>query len=200
MTPMPPPGGKPKVSAGLLAVLIAGGLSLLCCLGSVAAIAVPNFLRFNRRSTQSEVKVNLKSAYTAERAYFAEKDAFSESVEQIGFLPERGNRYRYYLSARGDMLIPGTSDGGWHSNIGADLKKDLLSGNATLQASVPSAVLAQAGIHGTCPEPCNVTIVAVGNLDTDPTVDVWSISTEDRTIGGEKVSAGMPYCHVSDVD
>jgi type IV pilus assembly protein PilA len=187
------------VSAGLLAVLIAGGLTLFCCLASVAAIAVPNFLRFNKRSTVSEVKSNLKAAYTAERAYFGERDAYSESVEQIGFLPERGNRYRYYLSARGDMLIPGTADGGLHSNIGADLKKDLITGHAMLQASVPAAVLAEAGVKGTCPA-CNVTIVAVGNLDSDAMADVWSISTEDRTIGGEKVSAGTPHCHVNDVD
>lgn len=194
------PGQKPQVSAGFLAVLIGGGLSILCCLGSVAAIAVPNFYKFNRRSIQSEVKTNLKGAFTAEKAYFAEKDTYSESLEQVGFIPDRGNRYRYYLSARGDMLIPGMPDGGWHSNVAADLKKDLLTGNATLQASVPAALLADTGIRGTCPGPCNITIVAVGNLDSDPTVDVWSISTEDRSIGGEKVSAGTPYCHVSDVD
>jgi type IV pilus assembly protein PilA len=198
MTPMPPPGQKSKVSAGLLAVLIGGGLTLFCCLATAAAIAVPNFLKFNKRSTVSEVKQNLKAAFTAEKAYYAEKDAYSESIEQVGFMPERGNRYRYFLSSRGDMFIPG-SPLGTHSNVAADLKKDLVSGNATLQAGVPTFLMAEAGIKGACPS-CNITIVAVGNIDSDPTLDVWSISTEDRSIGGERVQAGTPHCHVNDVD
>jgi type IV pilus assembly protein PilA len=200
MTPMPrQPGEKPKVSAGFLAVLIGGGLVLFCCLASMAAVALPNFYKFNKRSKVSEVKYTLKSAFTAERSWFMEKDTYSESLEEIGFMPERGNRYRYYLSARGDMLIPGAADGGWHSNLAADLQKDLITGNAALQAGVPAGLLSEAGIKGTCPQ-CNVTIIAVGNIDSHATADVWSISTEDRTIGSEKVPAGTPHCHVNDVD
>lgn len=194
------PGQKSKISAGVVVAIIAGGLSILCCVGSLGAMAVPNFLKFNKRSMVSEVKVNLKSAWTGEKAFFGEKDAYSESIEQIGFAPERGNRYRYFLSPRGEMQLQGEApDGGVHTNVAADLKKDVITGNASLQASVPSAVLGSAGTKGTCPD-CNITIVAVGNIDSDPTVDVWSISTEERTIGTEKVPAGMPYCHVSDVD
>jgi type II secretory pathway pseudopilin PulG len=193
------PGKQSKISAGVVVAIIAGGLSILCCLGTVAAIALPNFIHYNKRATTSEVKSNLKAAFSAERSYFMEKDAYSESAEQIGFQPERGNRYRYFLAPHGDMLIQGAPDGGAHSSVGADLKKDLLVGNAMLEAGVPSALLGSTGIKGTCPD-CNITIVAAGNIDSDPTVDVWSISTEDRTIGGEKVPAGTPHCHVNDVN
>src|SRR5687767_8521029 len=110
-------GGQPKKSSAVLIVLlVVGGLAFVCCFGSVALIAVPNFLKFGVRSKQAEAKVNLKSAYLAERAWFEEKSTYSESVEEVGFMPELSNRYRYFFSATGDMLIPGALDGGQHSN------------------------------------------------------------------------------------
>ncbi len=44
---------------------------VVAIIGILAAIAIPNFVRFQARSKQSEAKVNLKSAFTAEKAYFA---------------------------------------------------------------------------------------------------------------------------------
>ena len=65
---------------------------VVAIIGILAAIAIPNFIRFQARSKQSEVKANLKSLFTAERSYFQEKDAYSECIKKIGFSPERGNR------------------------------------------------------------------------------------------------------------
>jgi hypothetical protein len=50
------------------------------------------------------VKANLKSAFTAEKAYYQEHDQYSSCIRKIGFSPERGNRYRYSLNVvvRGD--------------------------------------------------------------------------------------------------
>ncbi len=106
MTPMNPQGGaqKPKSNSVLIVVLVVGGLFMFCCVGSVAVIAVPNFIKFGARSKQAEAKSNLKGAFTAEKAWFGEKDTYSESLEEIGFAPERGNRYRYILSPSGDGL------------------------------------------------------------------------------------------------
>ena len=70
---------------------------VVAIIGILAAIAIPNFVRFQARSKQSEVKANLKSWFTAQRSLFAEKDLFSTDGALIGFAPEKNNRYKYFL-------------------------------------------------------------------------------------------------------
>src|SRR3954470_7461597 len=76
---------------------------VVAVIGVLAAIAIPNFIRFQARSKQSEAKANLKAAYTAELAFVQEKDHFDPHVDIVGFSPERNNRYAYYLSASGAL-------------------------------------------------------------------------------------------------
>jgi type II secretory pathway pseudopilin PulG len=68
--------------------------------GVAAAIAIPNFLKFQCRARQTEARVNLKALYTAQRAYQAENGKLGESFEKIGFAPERGNRYAYCIDGQ----------------------------------------------------------------------------------------------------
>ncbi|WP_370644239.1 hypothetical protein [Myxococcus sp. RHSTA-1-4] len=65
----------------------------------LAAIAIPNFIKFQARSKQSEAKSNLKGLFTSQKSYFQEKDRYSPIAGAIGFAPERGNRYTYWLAA-----------------------------------------------------------------------------------------------------
>ncbi len=71
---------------------------VVAIIGILAALAIPNFIRFQARSKQSEVKANLKSLFTAERSYYQEHDMYSECIKKIGFNPERGNRYHYVVN------------------------------------------------------------------------------------------------------
>ena len=49
-------------------------------------------------------------------------------------------------------------------------------------------------------EGCGVTMVCVGNIDSDDTLDVWSVSTIDRTSpDGVPIAAGTPFQHTNDV-
>ena len=66
---------------------------VVAIIGILAAIAIPNFIRFQARSKQSEAKSNLKSLFTAERSFYQEKDRYSVFINEIGFSPERGTRY-----------------------------------------------------------------------------------------------------------
>src|SRR3982074_730659 len=70
---------------------------VVAIIGILAAIAIPNFIRFQARSKQGEAKSNLKSMFTAQRSFYQEKDRYSIYVDEIGFSPERGNRYGYSL-------------------------------------------------------------------------------------------------------
>ena len=199
MTPsMMPPSQQPqKQMTALVIVLVVGGVAALCCIGTLAAIAVPNFLKFKSRSMTSEVKSNLKYAYTAQRAHFGEKDAYSERIEDVGFLPERGNRYRYFFSLSGTPLLPGTPGTGTHTGVSVDYAKHPAApSEAAMRSALPASLAL--GVSGSCPDACSVVMAAVGNIDSDTTLDVWSVSTADRVIDGEKVPAGVPYAHVDD--
>jgi type IV pilus assembly protein PilA len=65
--------------------------------GILTAIAIPNFSRFRARARQSEARLNLKAMFTAQKAFLAERDRFSTLVSEIGFSPERNNRYAYFV-------------------------------------------------------------------------------------------------------
>ncbi len=69
---------------------------VVAIIGILAAIAIPNFIKFQSRSKQGEAKANLKSLFTSQRSYFQEKDKYLETINDIGFGPERGNRYAYW--------------------------------------------------------------------------------------------------------
>ncbi|MFZ5468509.1 MAG: prepilin-type N-terminal cleavage/methylation domain-containing protein [Myxococcota bacterium] len=68
---------------------------VVAIIGILAAIAIPNFIRFQAKSKQSEVKSNMKALFTAQRSYFQEKDKYTECICENGFSPERNNRYSY---------------------------------------------------------------------------------------------------------
>src|SRR4051812_31199962 len=94
---------------------------VVAIIGILAAIAIPNFIKFQARSKQAEVKANLKSVFTAQKSYFQEKDTFSNLINVVGYQPERGNRYSYDLggtlfqsrstSAIGADTVPNTQTG-----------------------------------------------------------------------------------------
>ncbi|MDF1566348.1 MAG: hypothetical protein P1V51_25175 [Deltaproteobacteria bacterium] len=118
----------------------------------MAAIAIPNFMRFQARAKQSEAKSNLSMIYVAETAWQAEAGGFSDDFEKIGFFPEPNNRYTYYLGA---STAPATH----HESEVAPLPADLQTGVS------PEGFLA----------------AAVANLDGDATLDVWIID-QDRNL------------------
>lgn len=202
MTPLapPPPDGKKASSLSLVVVLVFGAFGLVCCLGTVAAIAIPNFVGYKTRSTQVESKVLLKSAYVAQRALMAERDRYSEFIEDVGFDPEPNNRYRVFFALHGDARVPRTPVGGKHTGVLADEARSPKPDNGLLKAGIPVELLDQVGLKGDCPKDCRIVMLAVGNIDKDSTLDVWSISTDDRVIDGRSVKAGEPYNHVNDVE
>src|SRR4051812_8226455 len=74
---------------------------VVAIIGILAAIAIPNFIRFQARAKQSEAKGNLKSIFTAERSYFQEHDRYGDNFKTIGFAPERNNRYLFQVGTAG---------------------------------------------------------------------------------------------------
>lgn len=69
---------------------------VVAILGILAAIAIPNFMRFQAKSRQSEVKTNLGAIGTTAEAFRAENDTYVATWNQLGWAPQGANiRYDY---------------------------------------------------------------------------------------------------------
>lgn len=191
-------GGRGMAIAGIVLPLVA-----IPIMGIMAAIAIPNFIRFQARAKQAECRSNLKAVYVAEKAYYAENNGYVISPEKVSFNPERGNRYAYFLSATGDLEDrSGPQPGPSRELVGFAIDTFKHRDAEHLSQSdlrAPLAGDAQAGVTGTCPE-CEFTAVCIGNVDNDPVLDVWSISTAQRTSAkGEIIPPGEPSNDVDDI-
>jgi len=187
---------------------------VVAIIGILAAIAIPNFIKFQARSKQSEAKANLKAAFTAEKAYIQEKDAYSTLINIVGFSPERNNRYAYFLDKAGSLLdlttsVPATAT----DNAGIQVDAFRYGTGATVAyakgACATGPLAGDAGISGTGAGPFDWTGVAIGNIDTDTTLDQWSISTASRVFPttvsvscsvGANNPSGEPANEVNDVN
>lgn len=195
------PGHEPRKKPWAGIIIGVGLLLAMVCVCLTMVLPSVMLPRFNQRAKSSEAKSNLKAVFSAEKSYFIEKDAYSETIEKMGFVPERRNRYLYLVSTTGDLLVQGAPDGGEHAGVFADEvgvapKPD----NRLIRSSIPPALLGEVGVKCGPDGGCDVTIVAAGNVDSDATIDVWSISTKERIIAGETVMPGMPFNHVSDLE
>ena len=56
-------------------------------LGIIAAIAIPQFNAYRMRSYQASVKAALHDVCTAENDYFAQNNAYTDSLEELGYIP-----------------------------------------------------------------------------------------------------------------
>jgi type IV pilus assembly protein PilA len=187
---------------------------VVAIIGILAAIAIPNFIKFQARSKQSEAKANLKSMFTAEKAYIQEKDAFNTYSNIVGFSPERNNRYAYFLDATGAALEPRTAAvpatpplGTVYNGIAVDMFK--WTGAVNTNAPVATTCGGLLGINTNSNGSPVFAGQAIGNVDTDTVLDVWTISTDSRTstatcdetndVAGP-VSAGQPANDINDVN
>src|SRR4051812_11020602 len=97
-----PPEPSLNPSGGFMRKLLKKGFTLIelmivvAIIGILAAIAIPNFIKFQARSKQSEARTNLKGIFTAEKAFLGDHDYYSAWGE-IGWKAERGNRYQYQV-------------------------------------------------------------------------------------------------------
>ena len=82
---------------------------VVAIIGILAAIAIPNFIKFQTRARQSEAKANLKGVFTSKKANYS--DQLTYGCYACGFVPEKGNRYTYRFSAATNEISGGDSSG-----------------------------------------------------------------------------------------
>lgn len=149
----------------------------------------------NRREIESECRTNLKAALAAERAHFQVTGRFSTHITELGFEPERNNRYAYIFDERGsveDRSEPLSRASLLDTAVGPDIFKHGTR-SAVARSQLPNVLAGGVGlgISDGCllsvypyepPPGCFVTVVCAGQLDDDPALDLWSISTGSRRL------------------
>ena len=123
---------------------------VVAIIGILAAIAIPNFLRFQAKSRQSEAKTNLGGIFTAQTSYFAEHNTFAD-LGAVSWAPVGTSvRYRYTLG------VPANDMG------------------------LTTVAIVAANWNGVTPafSATAFTAGAQGNIDTDasPQQDAWTIN------------------------
>lgn len=142
---------------------------VVAIIGILSAIAVPNFMKFQARSRQSEAKTNLAAYSTAAKANYAENATYACGFcgWTLGNTPYTGgasvakNRYSY---AMGNQTMPADTT--------------VTQGAAACPAT--GAIATATAFKG----------VANGNIDNDPTCDEWTITETDtltNTVGKQDV-------------
>lgn len=83
---------------------------VVAIIGILAAIAIPNFVKFQAKSQQAEVKSGLGSIRTMQEAYRAENDIYAKGITVVGFSSKGNARYTYGSSGTTDTFT-GTGTG-----------------------------------------------------------------------------------------
>ena len=144
-------GKKGKKGFTLIELMI-----VVAIIGILAAIAIPNFLRFQAKSKQSEAKTNLGGIFTAEISYFGENSFFG-NFQQIAWAPTGTARYTYW-------------SGPYTGTVAATYtpSKALGTDNAG------SPLYAEPG--GLNRNDNSFLVGALGQVDNDPTLDTWTMN------------------------
>jgi type IV pilus assembly protein PilA len=163
---------------------------VVAIIGILSAIAIPDFIKFQARSKQSEAKANLKAVFTAEKAFFQEKNRFSSLTGEVGFDPERNNRYAYFLNATGtyeartgSTITQATT----YNGVLVDIFK--YGTNNSMDQTAPVNQCTGSGTVGVAATPPSFVATAAGQIDADPSIDAWSVSSDSRTLSGSNCSA-----------
>jgi type IV pilus assembly protein PilA len=146
---------------------------VVAIIGILAAIAIPNFLKFQAKSKQSEAKSNLGAIFTGQTSYFGENNVYS-NFPNINWSPSGTPRYRYTLNGNGAVdgtWIIGATDtpttiaaGAWTANL-----------NNVMVAGTTTAVAPVAPRVDNTTSPPVFTAGAYGMISSSAVSDCWSI-------------------------
>jgi type IV pilus assembly protein PilA len=142
---------RPRSQAGFTLIEL---MIVVAILGILAALVVPNFIRFQLRAKSSEGKSNLAAIRTAELGYFAEHRAFVAAATTPAALSASG---------RQPWPTPVPACANCFDQLGFEP-----SGEVSFQYEVVAAV---AG--GSAAGPDVFTAAAVADLDGDGVTQIW---------------------------
>src|SRR5579859_4923468 len=66
---------------------------VVAIVGALAAIAIPNYRKYQNRARQTEAKIALGAIYTAERAFSGENSTYTLCLREAGYNPTGSVRF-----------------------------------------------------------------------------------------------------------
>ena len=169
---------------------------VVAIIGILAAVAIPNYQKYQARARQSEAKVALAAAFTAEKSFAAEQTSYTGCLANIGYAPDAwavtaGSKRYYAVGFSGGGQIPnnscgpnGTSDClGYQFSSTAAVQSCAVGDGATgysgsVKTNSGAAVALNTDLTGATVVvgKNNFTVEAAGNISTSVTTfDRWTI-------------------------
>jgi type IV pilus assembly protein PilA len=150
---------------------------VVAIIGVLAAIAIPNFMKFQAKSRQIEAKANLAAIYTALEAFRGEYGSYTTDLAVMGWLPSGEPHYDYGFQNDNHDPLGILAFGGSGAAAGRN-STDLLPGVvATHMIKNDGNPLTEVDLPVTTGLVMNdFTIGAAGNIDNDDAIDHWTMS------------------------
>lgn len=146
------------------------------------------FEAFKMRSLQSEAMTNLSGLFTAETAFFGEYNTFSTDLMSVIWSPDGTPRYMYgFCSVFPASAVAGiTGHDGKRNNTahpGVIGKPARFSADHTKRLGDPCTILRHLGFEKDfAATGVSFKAFAIGNIDGDPDLDVWSIDNTRKLV------------------
>lgn len=144
---------------------------------ALIAVAFENSRTFTCRARQSEAKTNLSGIFTAEKAFRGEYGSFSTDLVTVNWMPDGNPNYLYGFAAASQdqadelrAVIPGYDPSRKSTDHPDVIGQPPRYGVTRMQNLLPALFPA----HATLTKEA-FTAAAVGNIDGDATLDVWTI-------------------------
>lgn len=173
---------------------------VVAIVGVLAALAIPNMMKYQARTKQSEARTNLKAYFSVQKTFFSEKDSYGTNLAIMGFAPERGNRYSYQNALtpaawleRSAAIQPVVDNA---QGLEADCFKLNMGGCVARPARPGTAAAFSVVYSGASTGPTDTGVIvgpfggyvmeARGSVDNDPEADVWMISSGTISVVGNQ--------------
>jgi len=109
--------------------------------GILAAIAIPNFLRYQQKAKQAEAKANLGAIFTSEVSYYGENNVYAARKDGGGnvllnWAPTGTTRYAYSVSGVSSTAFLATAAGTISSSAGAPVDTWTIDQTRTLTNTI----------------------------------------------------------------
>lgn len=161
---------------------------VVAIIGLLASVAIPSFMKLQGRTRQTEARANLRALWLAQKVYYQEHDTYEARLGVVGFQPERGNRYAYYVGATGTSCQSRatsalTMDGPFNC---VQVDTFYLPGEVA-EPTDPALAMPAPLVRGPTGR---FEAAAVGNIDNDLDLDSWMIysATRNANCNGKVVS------------
>jgi len=140
-------------------------LTDLTVLSAAGSVVFPNFTSAAVQPPESEAQQGLRTIALMQRNYFNQHNRYCPSFTTCGLTPPPESKYLYFLTP---TEVAGGEDNG--SSWGSDLPSRVVAATAALKRA------------GVTPKSTKDSFLAaaVGNADSDATLDIWTIDANDQ--------------------